>query len=297
VGEVFGSTRTLRQYCQDDLEGPGLHLVFLFQAMRARLSAPALRHLLSEVEQAFPAPLQPTWVFGNHDRPRSLLRVGGDLRKAKLLALLQLTARGVPFIYYGEELGMDHTDVPLASALDPIASRFRFVPNWVARRLRNHGMLLNRDECRMPMLWTEEPHGGFSDIAPWLGRTQPSSTASALAQSADATSMYWLYRTLLGLRRASASLSGGALTLEPPSPHVLAFRRGEGATAAHVRLNLSSRPQPLVLPDDTPVRYSTLRGWVGPSSGPLQPFEGLVALADQETSASTILSKIQSDAP
>jgi glycosidase len=60
-----------------------------------------------------PHPLVPTLVFGNHDRTRSIDRVNGNLAKAKLKALVQLTARGIPFVYNGEEIGMPNVRIPL----------------------------------------------------------------------------------------------------------------------------------------------------------------------------------------
>ena len=134
VGEVIGSSGILREYVGP--AGEGLHLVFMFDTMGTRFSAEGFRRLVADAESAFPAPLQPTWVFSNHDRPRAMLRFGDDPRKAKLLAMFQLTVRGVPFIYYGEELGLSHVDIPIELGLDPIAARFRWVPRWLARRLR-----------------------------------------------------------------------------------------------------------------------------------------------------------------
>ena len=121
-----------------------------------------MRALIHEFERAFPDPYLPTYVFGNHDRPRLIDRLGGCHEKAKLLATMQLTVRGVPFIYYGEEIGMAHHDIPLAEGLDPVAARYRFIPQWLASFLRRYGILMNRDECRAPMQWHHGPNAGFS---------------------------------------------------------------------------------------------------------------------------------------
>ncbi|HSO36589.1 MAG TPA: alpha-amylase family glycosyl hydrolase, partial [Labilithrix sp.] len=149
VGEVFGDAESLKRYCGEAADG--LHLVFLFKTMGTRFSGRAVRALVSEFERVFPEPFTPTYVFGNHDRPRFAHRIGKSREKAKLLVALQLTVRGVPFIYYGEEIGMENHDIPLHEGLDPVAARFGFVPQWAASWMRRHGILLNRDECRSPM--------------------------------------------------------------------------------------------------------------------------------------------------
>src|SRR5206468_4097893 len=163
-------------------------LVFLFRAMRTPLRADAFHALLTDVEEHFPDPLLPTWVFANHDRPRAIDRAGGDPERAKLMASLQLTARGVPFIYYGDEIGMEHHPIAPAETLDPIAARFRFVPSWLAPRLRRWGILLNRDECRRPMQWDEGRHAGFTPeetASTWLPVHPASAVTNVAAQARD----------------------------------------------------------------------------------------------------------------
>lgn len=286
VGEVFGTPHTLRRYCGEDADG--LHLVFLFKSMRAPFSGPGVRAMIAEFEREFPEPFFPTYVFGNHDRPRSILRLGNHAGKAKLLATLQLTARGVPFIYYGEEIGMHHHDIPAVHGLDPIATHFRFVPDWVARRLRRSGILLNRDESRLPMQWHHGPHGGFTHHAssPWLASHPNSAEVNVAAQENDPNSILSCYRQLLALRNRSLALQAGSLELLSPAGvplAVVAYRRrhgeGERAEVAEVFLNFSSREARVELPalPDRTV-FSTLRGPMDPSESriTLQAFEGVV---------------------
>lgn len=241
VGEVFGSPASLRRYCREGDED-GLHLVFLFKGMRTPFTAGAFRSLLAEVEREFPDPLLPTWVFGNHDRPRFMARLGDDPRKAKLLATLQLTARGVPFVYYGDEIGMGHHDVPREHALDPIAKRFARVPRFVAARLRRHGVLLNRDACRLPMAWDDGPHAGFAPrhAKPWLPVHPAAERVNVAAGERDPVSLLATYRRLLGLRRVTPALHAGGLELVDAAQlprHVLGYRRVHAAGSAHVLLN------------------------------------------------------------
>ncbi len=245
VGEVFGTTALLRRYCGS--ANDGLHLVFLFQTLRTRFSAKAFRALTAELEASFAEPLYPTYVFGNHDRPRAMLRLGDDPRRAGLLAAYQLTVRGVPFIYYGEELGLSHPcSLELANAKDPIAKVYGAVPRIFHPTLRKLGILLNRDEARSPMPWDAGAHAGFSPAhaeETWLPTHPQAQHTNVAAQRSDPTSVLSTYRRLLALRRSSRALSGGRLELldlPGASSCILSYRRTEGPERVTVVLNFSS---------------------------------------------------------
>jgi oligo-1,6-glucosidase/alpha-glucosidase len=250
IGEVFGDAATLRRYCGDDADG--LHLVFLFQTLRTPFDGKGVRALVHELEEAFPEPFMPTYVFGNHDRPRSMHRLGDSQERAKLLAALQLSVRAVPFIYYGEEIGMGHHDIPLELGLDPVAARFGFVPQWVASFVRRYGILMNRDECRTPMQWHAGPNAGFSDkgTTPWLPLHPAHPEINVAAQDADPGSLLGCYRRLLALRRARPALHAGTLELlDAPglSRSVVAYRRVHAEDEVEVYLNFSAHPRKIDL--------------------------------------------------
>lgn len=246
LGEVFGSPAVLRR-CLGEA-GDGLNLVFFFKALRTPFTAPAFRALIAEAEAAFGEPLIPTWAFGNHDRPRSIARLGGDDDQARLLAAVQLSVRGVPVIYYGEEIGLPHVDVPSGEAKDPVAKGYRWVPRWVERWLLGRAIVLNRDVCRAPMAWTAGPHAGFSSGAAWLPTTADAPTRNVDAQRRAPLSLLNTYRRWLALRAATPALNAGTLTLLPsPAPDVLAFRRGHPAGDVTVWANFSRRPVALSL--------------------------------------------------
>ncbi len=283
VGEVFGDPASLRRYCGENADG--LNLVFLFKAMRTRFTAKAMRALVAEVEESYPDPYLPTYVFGNHDRPRFMHRLGDHQGKAKLMAMLQLTARGVPFIYYGEEIGMRHHHLPLATGLDPISRRFRRVPQWLANYVRRFGVLLNRDESRSPMQWDESPHAGFAaaHAVPWLPLHPRASQENVAAQEGDPTSLLHCYRSLLSLRKQSQGLSNGRLELVDPRSlprKVLGYRRVHahraGSETVHVFLNFGVRTRELSIGFEEGALMFSSR------SGATLPFRGKVVLASHE---------------
>jgi len=293
VGEVFGDPVTLRRYCGD--EADGLHLVFLFKTLRMRFAASDVRKLVREIEHAFPEPYTPTYVFGNHDRPRLSHRLDGHHYKAKLFATLQLTVRGVPFVYYGEEIGMGHYEIPLVHGLDPIAIRHRWLPQWLARYLTRFGMLLNRDECRAPMQWHEGPHAGFTPegATPWLALHPASNEINVDAQERDPESILHCYRGLLTLRKQSPALSAGRLELLDEGqrpvrlpPHVVAYRRvwedAHRHDTATVFLNFGRQPVDIDMTSARGARvFSNRRADIAPFGGSytLAGYEGVVVLS------------------
>lgn len=278
LGEVFGDASTLRRYLGEHADG--LNRVFFFKALSTPFSAAAFAALISEAEAAFPEPLAPAWAFSNHDRPRSIARLGGDERKAKLLAALQLCLRGVPVLYYGEEIGLGHLDIALADAKDPVAERYSWVPRPLARWLEGRAILLNRDVCRAPMAWDGTAHGGFTTGTPWLPATGDAAQRNVAAQRGDPGSLLETYRRFLSLRKRSPALRAGDLTLLASlSPSVLAFRRGHAEGDATALFNFSERTVEVSLAGLPGTEFtSTCEAGPAPRTErrALQPFEAAV---------------------
>ncbi len=237
IGEVFGRPEVLRRYLG---EGDGLHLTFLFDFLAFRYSANFFRKKIAAYEREYPSPLLPTYVLENHDRSRSLSRAGGDPRRARVLAAMLLTLRGVPTVYQGQEIGMTNTYIPLREAKDPIAQQyFAWVPEAVSKRLTER---INRDEVRTPMQWTAGPNAGFCPpgVDPWLPVNPNHVRVNVETEESDPASLLNWYRTLLTLRRERPSLATGSLELlHGMDDDVLAYiRRAEGESIL-VFLNFS----------------------------------------------------------
>ena len=228
LGEVFGPPDVLREY---NAGGRGLDLVFLFDFLLYEYDAQWFEDTIRRFEDSFPAPMQPTYVLENHDRSRSLDRVGGDRRKAAVLAVILLTVRGVPTVYMGQEIGMGNTYLPLDRALDPVASTyFRWIPEVANRRL---GERLNRDEVRTPMQWDGSANAGFTPagIRPWLPVNPDYPQVNVAVEAGDPESLLELYRRLFAVRRAHPALHRGSLHLISGLPaDVLGYRRTDPET-------------------------------------------------------------------
>ena len=231
LGEVFGPSKVLRQYLHDDGRD-GLHLVFLFGFLASPYSANRYRELISRFEHNFPAPLQPTYVLENHDRARSLSRVGGSLARARVLATLLCTLRGVPVIYQGQEIGMTNRYIPIKEANDPVAGIVaKWIPEVVNKRLPER---FNRDEVRTPMQWEPGPGAGFCppDATPWLPINENHTTRNVATEATDLDSLFTWYQLLLRLRKQRPALHGGTLSLTEGDGDVLRYDRDAGGEAA-----------------------------------------------------------------
>lgn len=237
VGEVFGDAAILKQYC--NYKGKqGLNSVFLFQTLNTSFKAKSYQRLITDFEKNFPAPYLPTYVFSNHDRKRSISRLKNNTDKAKLLALFQYTVRGIPFTYYGEELGVPQQNIPLKQGKDPIAQRLKWLPQFIANVSTE---AINRDGCRTPMLWNNTTNAGFTSSTPWLPVTKNYEQLSVETQTNDTTSLLHFYKQLLALRSATPALRSGTMEIakEYCNNQMLAYYRISGNYKYFIILNMS----------------------------------------------------------
>jgi alpha-glucosidase len=266
IGEIYLPIERLVEYYGADLSGA--HLPFNFQLIAARWDARHLARLIGEYEAALPQGGWPNWVLGNHDQHRIATRVGAQ--QARVAAMLLLTLRGTPTLYYGDEIGM--RDVPIAP--DRVRDPFeRNVP----------GKGLGRDPERTPMQWSAAPNAGFTTGDPWLPVAHDFAKVNVEAQRDRPDSMLSLYARLIALRRGEPALEVGRLEPVEAEGDVLAYvRRARGDESSFlVALNLGGRPHRLAWssPQGGAVALSTHLDRGGePVAGELQlrPHEGVI---------------------
>lgn len=250
--------------------GDELHLAFNIPFALCPFEAGALRAVIDETEAHLPEGATPVWTAGNHDLSRFPTRwAGGDEARARVALMLLLTLRGCVFLYYGDEIGMCDTDVPVDRLRDPVGVRFH--------------PYAGRDPERTPMPWDDTPGAGFTrpGVEPWL----PFGTLSrnVAAQRHDPDSILSLTRDLIGLRDALGDLRTGLHRSLPTPERVLAYRRGERTLVA---LNLGDETVTLPGPWHGDVRVGTVRSRDGDRvDGPLRlgPAEGVVCVLDPGT--------------
>lgn len=248
LGEVFGSQQTVKQYLGNR---DGLHLVFLFETLHFKMKASWLKELISRFEQNFPQPFIPTWVLGNHDMYRYGKKINNDLRKARVLSLLQLTVRAVPTLYYGEEIGIINSEIPRSEAQDPLTEVFSWIPNWLLKLMP---VSINRDVCRNPMQWNNGSNAGFSQGKPWvkLGPEWEKRNVETMQQDND--SIFHWYKKLLKIRKESPALHSGTLDLmEGLDKDIIAYSRKSGAQKMDVYINFSKKEKLVQLQGNTKI--------------------------------------------
>lgn len=232
VGEVWADTAQAASYVGSEMD-----MAFEFalaQAIRDSVRAGSgepYRRVLAKVLASYP-PNQFGAFLTNHDMTRVMTELKGDPAAARLAAAIYLLGPGVPFVYYGEELGMPG-DKP-----DP--------------------------DLRTPMAWDAGEFAGFSRAKPWRQLTPGHSTRNVAAQQADPSSLLQWYRKLIHLRRSTPALRHGVTAfLEGAPDSVVALVRESQGEQAVVLVNCGDEPAVVTLPPIAPIETAHGIRWVG----------------------------------
>ncbi|WP_313055029.1 alpha-amylase family glycosyl hydrolase [Pseudomonas lopnurensis] len=253
VGEVnIRSTERILQYYG---AGDELHMSFNFTPLDAPWDPVMFRTCIRDVEQLLePAGAWPTWVLSNHDNRRQRSRYQGSLRSAHAAAVLLMTLRGTPFLYQGEELGLEDAVITPDDQVDPGG----------------------RDGCRAPLPWLAEPPHGWGDT-PWLPFAPDADERAAERQYRAVGSTFALYRRLIAARKASPALRHGRWEELPSHPQVLAYRRELGDDVRIVCINFVDQAHACPLNGAWQVQVaSDGQGEDRPYSGELAPGQAVL---------------------
>jgi alpha-glucosidase len=234
--------------------GDGLHLAFNFLPLFAAWDAAQWRKRIESISREYdPVDAWPTWVLSNHDNPRHATRYGSEAR-ARAAAVLLLGLRGTPFLYQGEELGLEDAMIPEGRRVDPG----------------------NRDGCRAPIPWDAKPrHGWPAD--PWLPFPPDAERRNAESLRGDPGSILHLYRRLLRARHASPALSLGAQALLDAPDGVVAWRREAEGDVRCVAVNFTGDERLLPLEAACCVEVASDGAGEGePFTGRLAPEQAVV---------------------
>ena len=226
VGEIYLPVERLMAYY--GASGQGAHLPFNFQLIRLPWRAKEIAQAIERYEALLPSYAWPNWVLGNHDKPRIASRAGAA--QARIAAMLLLTLRGTPTMYYGDEIGMGDVPIPPDQVQDPFEKN---VP----------GLGLGRDPVRTPMQWTGGDWADFSSAQPWLPLADDFKAVNVSAERDDSQSLLTLYRRLIALRRAEPVLSVGDYSALPSGDDVVAYMRKAGDRRLLIALNFGVQPR------------------------------------------------------
>lgn len=200
---------------------------FNFEFIRIPWEAPAYKNFVTNYLAALSPDEIPSYVFGNHDKPRVATRVGS--KQARAAAVLLLTLPGIPTIYYGEELGMENVSIPAEMIRDE-------------KEFSSPGF--GRDPERTPMQWDSSLNAGFTTGDPWLPLESNYKQRNVESQSNDPQSMLSLYKGLLTLRRQDAAINEGAFeTVAIANNQVFAFTRTKSSNKKLILINFSNDEQ------------------------------------------------------
>lgn len=211
VGEVFDSLGAQLPYYPDQLDS-----YFAFELADSIIAGVKARRATGVLEPVLRLQASvPTGRFSpflrNHDQNRTRTELGGDIAMAKVAAVIMLSMPGVPFVYYGEEIGM------IGAKPD--------------------------ERLRTPMQWRPTRGGGFTSGTPWEPFQRDSATTTVAAQEGVAGSLLDVHRRMIHLRAARPNLTTGALVpLTTRDSAVVAFLRRDGERLFLVMANLGDRP-------------------------------------------------------
>lgn len=234
IGEIwYDLPRWVRYYGEN---GDGLHLPFNFRLINQPWEAAAIRQSVDEFEAALPPFAWPNYVLGNHDVSRIVSRVGEA--QVRIAAMLLLSLRGTPTLYYADELGLPNGVIPVKKMQDPPGLRF--------------GLERSRDVARTPMQWDDSPFAGFSTVEPWLPVSPDYHTRNVSLQDDDPGSILNLYRHLIWYRRKSPSLLAGSYRAVHAPANCFVYVREHSSGTHLVALNFSPQERGISIPADSP---------------------------------------------
>lgn len=242
-----------------------LHLNFNFSTIFASFDSKELQQIFVDWYTAIGTRGWPCHVFSNHDQSRAITRmVKNNPIKAKLLAVLLLTQKGTPFVYYGEEIGMVDGKIARKDIQDPLGKKY-----WPFHK--------GRDKARTPMQWDATEYAGFSKVKPWLPVNPDYTHTNVALQSDDSGSMLHFYKQLIKLRKTHPALYAGEMEFLPAPEDVMMYTRTLGDNHDIIALNFSSSAKEINITGRYKVLLSSLNTQHNDSSKiTLGPFEAVV---------------------
>ncbi|MEX2336647.1 MAG: alpha-amylase family glycosyl hydrolase [Fulvivirga sp.] len=228
IGEIYLPFHKLVTYYN---KGKGVHLPFNFSLISTEWKAKEIYSTIAEYEGALSDGDWPNWVMSNHDKPRVKSRIGaGQVRNA---AILLLTLRGTPTMYYGDEIGMADVTIPKDRFQDP-------------RAILEPDINVGRDPQRTPMQWNDEKHAGFSNSKPWLPVDSVYKKINVKSQQQDENSLLWLYKRLINLRNNEPALYIGDYIPAGIQNDVIAYIRKYENDRFLIAVNLSNQKEEFI---------------------------------------------------
>lgn len=199
-------------------------------------------------------------IIENHDEPRGVSRYlpEGECTEQgkKMLALITMCLRGIPFIYQGQEIGMENMEFSSVSQIDDVSTKDEYrvaleagLGEKEALRAVNR---FSRDNARTPMQWTAEEKAGFTEGQPWLAVNPNCKRINVETQTENGDSVFSFYRKLIGLRKhpeyKQVLVYGRFQSYAAPEKNLMMYTREDGEKKLLVVANYQKMPQTAALP-------------------------------------------------
>ena len=206
---------------------------------------------LSATEKTYDLEQTPTLFFSSHDMPRFISRFGGGEDRAKQFAAFMLTAKGVPFIYFGDEIGMRDWVTDDIEKMQDVQGRIAYTLALEEGKSDDEALLIandkSRDKSRTPMQWNGDIYAGFSETEPWITIPADYREVNVEKQLQDPNSMLSFYKQLLQLRREHPSLRTGDYELFDYDSGMIYFVRKDPSERVLVLFNFTDQIKTLDL--------------------------------------------------
>ena len=271
VGEIYapppGSSKLATSFLGNGSDM--LHLVFDFSLIFSVWKASSYYKIINRYYRYIPPAGWACFFLSNHDMGRNIGRTIFSFHKhakAKLHAVLLLTLKGTPFIYYGDEIGMENADIPKHQIRD-LYGKF-FYPFYKGR-----------DGSRTPMQWNDTDFAGFSTTETYLPVNKNYKSINVETESKDENSIYSIYKRMITLRKQHDILQTGDIEfLNKGNKNILIFSRYLENKKIIVLLNFGFRRKKIENNKVLIVLFSTHKKNMTEIDGTifLEAFEGLV---------------------
>ncbi len=267
-----------------------LHSIFNFDlTFQAELTASIVRENHEKWRAMIPAQTWQSNTLNNHDQSRVATHFAtGEHKHAlcRITAALPLFLEGIPFLYYGEEIGMEDYAIQsldeLRDMVGGVYRRLRLADGASDAEIVQELGKFSRDRCRTPMQWDASTNAGFSPAgaSTWLPvHANHTAMINVASQENDAQSLLHDYRNLIALRNQNLALQVGTFEdIDSANEDALVFLRKADTQTCLVALNFSEKSLALSYDGTGQVLYSTTQresAFAG-NQFDLAPFEVLV---------------------
>ena len=230
----------------------------------------------------YPNNCQMSLFYDNHDNPRMLSKIDSSPQcrnvLAKLLAVMQMTLKGTPFIYQGQELGMinnNFTSIDQLRDVESLNLYSELIENMSEADAFKKIMDGTRDHSRTPMQWNSSKYGGFSEAEPWINSDDDYLICNAEDQNNDKDSVLTFYRDIINLRKEHKCLVYGDIEIiNKRTKDLFTYYRKNKTETIYIECNLSNKEKKRE--GKVPYADKLISNYPDTVNGILRPYEAIV---------------------